>query len=73
MHKGQLATLADVLRHYNEAPDAMIGHNEAEPLNLSQRELQELEAFLKTLASPVAEVQAGGAASLSVNETTSSL
>ena len=73
MHKGQLATLADVLRHYNEAPDAMIGHNEAEPLNLNQRELRELEAFLRTLASPVAEVQAGGAASLSVNETTSSL
>ena len=53
MHKGQLATLADVLRHYNEAPDAMIGHNEAKPLGLSDRELGQLEAFLETLAAPV--------------------
>ena len=53
MHKGQLATLADVLRHYNEAPDAMIGHNEAKPLGLSSKELRQLEAFLRTLAAPV--------------------
>ncbi len=53
MHKGQLATLADVLEHYNEAPDAMIGHNEAEPLSLNKRELQQVEAFLNTLAAPV--------------------
>lgn len=51
-HKGQLATLADVLVHYNVAPDAMIGHNEAKPLNLSERELTQLEAFLRTLAAP---------------------
>jgi len=54
MHKGQLATLADVLKHYNEAPDAMIGHNEAKPLGLGIRELLQLEAFLNTLAAPVA-------------------
>jgi len=53
MHKGQLATLADVLRHYNEAPDAMIGHNDAKPLGLSNKELRHLEAFLETLAAPV--------------------
>lgn len=52
MHKGQLATLADVLQHYNEAPDAMIGHNEAKPLRLSDRELRNLEAFLGALAAP---------------------
>ncbi len=52
-HKGQLATLADVLAHYNEAPDAMIGHNEAKPLGLSARELRQLEAFLETLAAPL--------------------
>jgi len=52
MHKGQLASLAAVLEHYNEAPDAMIGHNEAEPLGLSRRELRQLEAFLDTLAAP---------------------
>jgi len=54
MHKGQLATLADVLELYNEAPDAMIGHNEAKPLGLGKRELQQIEAFLNTLAAPVA-------------------
>lgn len=51
-HKGQQATLADVLAHYNEAPEAMIGHNEAEPLGLSARELRQLEAFLRTLDAP---------------------
>ena len=52
MHKGQLADFAAVLEHYNNAPDAMIGHNEAEPLGLSRRELGQLEAFLHTLAAP---------------------
>jgi len=54
MHKGQLKTIAAVLEHYNEAPLAMIGHNEAKPLDLSDRELQQLEAFLATLAAPLA-------------------
>lgn len=56
MHKGQIATLSEVLEHYNAAPDAMIGHNEAKPLGLSGRELRQLEAFLATLAAPVAEL-----------------
>ena len=54
MHKGQLKTLADVLRHYNQAPAAMIGHSELTPLSLGKRELEELEAFLRTLAAPLA-------------------
>lgn len=49
MHAGQLATLDAVLTHYNEAPPAMIGHNEAKPLNLTRRELKQLRAFLGTL------------------------
>jgi len=53
MHKGQVATLSEVLVHYNDAPDAMIGHNEAKPLGLSARELWQLEAFLRTLGGPV--------------------
>ena len=56
MHKGQIATLAEVLLHYNNALDAMIGHNEAKPLNLNGRELAELELFLNTLAAPVAVI-----------------
>ena len=54
MHKGQLFTLADVLDHYNDAPPAMIGHNEAKPLGLSRAERRRLEAFLETLAAPLA-------------------
>ncbi len=54
MHKGQHRTLMDVLEHYNKAPPAMIGHNEAKPLELSRRELRHLEAFLNTLDAPLA-------------------
>jgi len=54
MHKGQIAALHDVLEHYNEAPLALIGHNEAEPLGLSDEQLEQLEAFLLTLDAPIA-------------------
>ncbi len=57
MHKGQMFTLAEVLDHYNEAPDAMIGHNEAKPLGLTPVELAQLEAFLMTLAAPLSTPQ----------------
>jgi cytochrome c peroxidase len=53
MHKGQLFTLAEVLRHYNQAPLAMIGHNEAKPLGLDATEFEQLEAFLNTLSAPL--------------------
>lgn len=51
--KGQLPVLSAVLDHYNAAPFAMIGHNEAKPLKLKQWELRQLEAFLNTLAAPI--------------------
>jgi cytochrome c peroxidase len=54
MHKGQLETLGDVLQHYNDAPLAMIGHNEAKPLQFNDRELRQIEAFLGTLNAPLA-------------------
>jgi cytochrome c peroxidase len=54
MHKGQMFTLAEVLDHYNEAPPAMVGHNEVKPLGLSTTELRQIEAFLETLAAPLA-------------------
>jgi cytochrome c peroxidase len=58
-HKGQQETLADVLRQYNDSPEAMIGHNEAEvPLGLSRRELRWLEAFLNALDAPLATDEA---------------
>ncbi|MEY4641665.1 MAG: hypothetical protein RLZZ227_1659 [Pseudomonadota bacterium] len=54
MHKGQLTDLAAVVRHYNQAPLALIGHNETEPLGLGAREARQLEAFLLTLDAPPA-------------------
>jgi cytochrome c peroxidase len=53
MHKGQMEQLSEVLDHYNRAPEAMIGHNEAEPLGLNDLELRQLEDFLNTLNGPV--------------------
>ena len=53
MHKGQIATLPEVLRHYNEAPLAMIGHNETKPLKLRDSDLRQIEAFLHTLFAPL--------------------
>ena len=52
MHAGQLATLADVMTHYNRAPKAPAGHSELRPLRLSPRELAQLEAFMRTLSAP---------------------
>jgi cytochrome c peroxidase len=53
MHAGQFATLEDVLHHYNTAPRAPIGHGELEPLNLTEEQLAQIIAFLKTLDSPI--------------------
>jgi cytochrome c peroxidase len=50
MHAGQIATLAETLIHYNNAPAAPAGHSELEPLNLSADELAQLLAFLQTLS-----------------------
>jgi cytochrome c peroxidase len=52
MHAGQIATLAEVLAHYNRAPAAPRGHSELKPLRLSRRELAQLEAFLRALSGP---------------------
>ncbi len=53
MHAGQLATLHDVVEHYNQGGYAIVGHNELLPLNLSEQEVQQIEAFLETLTGPV--------------------
>ena len=53
MHAGQLASLADVLQHYNRAPAAPDGHTELKPLKLNARELRQLEAFLRTLSGGI--------------------
>lgn len=53
MHAGQIATLRDVVQHYNRAPAAPAGHSELKPLGLSAREVDQLVAFLGTLSGPV--------------------
>jgi cytochrome c peroxidase len=49
MHAGQFASLEEVLNHYNTAPAAPAGHTELKPLKLSETELDQLIAFLRTL------------------------
>jgi cytochrome c peroxidase len=53
MHGGQFATLYDVLQHYNRRSYTVVGHSELAPLNLSELELRQLEAFLMTLTGAV--------------------
>ena len=53
MHAGQLVTLAEVLNHYNTAPQAPSGHSELEPLNLTEKQIAQIIAFLKTLDGPI--------------------
>jgi cytochrome c peroxidase len=49
MDAGQHRTLAEVLQHYQHAPKASVGTSELKPLNATARQLEQLEAFLKTL------------------------
>ena len=53
MHAGQLATLEDVLDHYNRAPASPAGHSELQPLDLTPEEIAQIIAFLDTLSGPV--------------------
>ena len=53
-HLGQFSELSEVLTHYNDAPKAPLGHNELTPLNLTSKELDQLNAFLHSLSSPPA-------------------
>ena len=53
MHAGQVATLDDVVAHYDRAPAAPFGHSELKPLKLSADERRQLVAFLGTLTGPM--------------------
>jgi cytochrome c peroxidase len=53
MHAGQIASLADVVAHYDRAPAAPLGHSELKPLRLTAEERRQLEAFLHTLTGPL--------------------
>jgi cytochrome c peroxidase len=58
MHAGQFATLTDVVRHYVKAPPAVVGHNERDPMQLTEHEIKALVAFLGALSGPVLEADA---------------
>lgn len=50
MHDGAIASLMEVLEHYNKGGKDFVNKDKRiKPLNLTQAELQALEAFLKTL------------------------
>jgi len=53
MHAGRYATLEEVLAHYNHPPVAPIGHTELNPLGLTQREIEQIIAFLRALSGGV--------------------
>lgn len=53
MHAGQFSTLREVLTHYNNAPAAPAGKTELHALGLTEREMERLEAFLRTLSAPL--------------------
>ena len=51
MHTGLLATLSEVLQHYNLALPSDVSTSELEALRLSSNELRQVEAFLHSLTS----------------------
>jgi cytochrome c peroxidase len=57
MHTGQLATLQDVIRHYIKTPTAAQGHDERNPIMLSEQEIKDLIAFMQRLSGPLVELK----------------
>ncbi|WP_433706291.1 cytochrome-c peroxidase [Paraburkholderia sacchari] len=65
MHAGQFASLDAVVQHYVRSPAAVVGHSELaqsdseptvrRPIRLTEAEMQDVVAFLKTLSGPVVE------------------
>ncbi|MCA9296981.1 MAG: hypothetical protein KC983_10695, partial [Phycisphaerales bacterium] len=59
MHEGQYATLREVFEHYSSLKDAVqFGHHQEQllvPLNLSDEEMGDLEAFLNALTDEAIE------------------
>ena len=52
MHAGQIATLGEVIAHYDRAPKSPFGKTELKRLRLSAMERTQIEAFLRTLSAP---------------------
>lgn len=68
MHAGQFAELEQVIAHYVKAPAAAVGHSELahgkaghaerKPIRLSEGEIKDLAAFLRTLTGPITDTTA---------------
>lgn len=68
MHAGQFASLEAVVAHYVKSPPAAVGHtelahdgnahNERKRIRLSESEVRDLAAFLRTLSDAVVETSA---------------
>lgn len=59
MHDGRFSTLRQVIDHYNRMETfSGVGFREEtlKPLQLTEREVQALESFLKSLSSPIQEI-----------------
>lgn len=66
MHAGQFASLEEVVAHYARSPAAAVGHSELahegrghverEPIRLTEPEMRDVSAFLRSLSSAVVEV-----------------
>jgi cytochrome c peroxidase len=67
MHAGQFSSLEQVLQHYAASPKAVLGHSELaqpgerhaerQPIRLSEADIQDLAAFLRTLTGPVVQAR----------------
>jgi cytochrome c peroxidase len=67
MHAGQFASLEQVVQHYATSPKAVLGRSELarpgerhagrQPIRLSESDIQDLAAFLRTLTGPVVQAQ----------------
>ena len=53
MHAGQYQSLSEVLKHYAEPPSTKVGMSDLLPVELIDKELAQLEAFLRTLDSSI--------------------
>jgi cytochrome c peroxidase len=53
MHAGQFGTLMQVIQHYRNVPKAPLGTTELRALTLTNQEMLELEAFVRSLNAPI--------------------
>jgi cytochrome c peroxidase len=63
MHAGQFASLEEVVAHYAKSPSAAVGHSELaqegagrterKAIRLTESEVQDVAAFLRTLSGPI--------------------